>query len=135
MATYRTTLYSALDPVAGVGANLQQTVTINNDVTYATAATVSVTNTLQTLAVLANVPNAISTDTLIITNLDTTASTDVVTLANGTGVIPLNSGAQFMISGIRTGINASAWTLRRFAADGASAPSVANGLVRIEFAI
>jgi hypothetical protein len=132
MATYRTTLYSALDPVAGVGANLQQTVTINNDVTLATSVTYQLTAVSGgpvNLVTAAGLPNSATVDCIIITNLDASSETATVTLTlTGGSTVVLPSGGQFMISGLKSsGLNASAWTLFRSVAG--------TTLVRIEYAV
>ena len=131
MSTFRTTLYSALDPSAGVGAPLQQTVTINNDVNYASSATVALTNSGQSLTVLAGVPaGANVVYSLIITNIEATSVTETITLNLGSNTIVLRSGAQFMLSGLgASGVAVGAWTLLR-STSSSNAP-----VVRIEFAV
>lgn len=126
MATYRTILFSALDPVFGPGAPLQQSNTINNNVTTSTSSTASVVLTGTSLLTLAAIPNVSTQKVLIITNLDTVAVTADVIIKTGSGAVvaTLTAGGQFMISGSELA-NFSAWTLERSVAG--------TTLVRIEW--
>lgn len=131
MSIFRTTLYSAQDPQAGVGAPLQQTVTINNDVSYTSAVTVPLTTLGQSLTTLAGVPAAANVvDALIITNIEASSVTETITLNLGTNTVVLKAGAQFMLSGLgANGVAVGAWTLLR------SVTSSTTPVVRIEFAV